>query len=375
MSDPSRAAGAIFLSYTREDSEVARRLAAALRAFGLEVWSDQSEGEGAEARILGQIGTCARFVPVISAATQARSEGLFRREWKLAADRARDMTDSGPFILPVIIDGTSEGEASMPDEFRRAQVTRLPLGEPTTQFIDLVKRTMAPAHRSAAGSKIAEHDAGPGLARDARSRRIKIGALVAVVLLAAGGWYFNLRMQPAGTPVIVLMDSAYPDRVYDPATAKRGGSNVDDLADILHDLPVTLVKETTSSLWRRETEVVKEQPALVIVHRSAFYTFPESRAGEMYPLADNKLAAFLGYVAARSPRTRFIVYSRNSWEVESVARKWREDAVSRFPQLMGKVETWRVPPDRASFRNPMTALDLHQTVERTLGEQAKAAAR
>lgn len=372
MSDSSPAQ-AVFLSYTREDVEAARRLADALRAFGVEVWFDQNElrgGDAWDAKIREQIRTCARFVPVISAATQARSEGYFRREWKLAADRTHDMAAGVPFILPVIIDDTKEGEAAIPDEFRKVHVTRLPQGVPTTQFIDLVKRTLGPAHRSAVGAKVAEYDSGPDRRREARWRRIWLGALVAVVLLAAGGWYFKSRPS-AATPVVVLMDSTYADRVYDPATLKTGGSNADDITDLLHDLPVALVKEATSSVWRRESEVVKEQPALVIIHRSAFYTFPESRADELYPLADNKLAAFMGYVAALSPRTRFIVYSRHSWEVDAQAAKWRNDVVSRFPQLAGKIETWRVPLDRPTFRNPLTALELRKTVEQTLGLQAK----
>ncbi|MBS0630659.1 MAG: toll/interleukin-1 receptor domain-containing protein [Verrucomicrobia bacterium] len=370
----SSSAKAVFLSYTREDAEAARRLADALRAFGVEVWFDQNElrgGDAWDAKIREQIRTCARFVPIISAATQARAEGYFRREWKLAADRTHDMATGVPFILPVIIDDTKEGEAAIPDEFRRVQVTRLPQGVPTTQFIDLVKRTLAPAHRSASGAKIAEHDSGPELKRQARWRWIKLGAAVAVVLLAAGAWYFKSRPAAATTPVVVLMDSTYADRVYDPVTLKSGGSNADDITDLLHDLPVALVKEATSSVWRRESEVIKEQPALIIIHRSAFYTFPENRADELYPLADNKLAAFMGYVAAQSPRTRFIVYSRHSWEVDAQAAKWRNDVVSRFPQLAGKIETWRVPLDRPTFRNPLTALELRKTVEQTLGLQAK----
>ena len=34
---------AVFLSYAREDNEAARRIADALRGFGVEVWFDQSE--------------------------------------------------------------------------------------------------------------------------------------------------------------------------------------------------------------------------------------------------------------------------------------------------------------------------------------------
>jgi len=38
-----------------------------------------------------QIKECVFFVPLISAATNARSEGYFRREWNLAMNRMLDM--------------------------------------------------------------------------------------------------------------------------------------------------------------------------------------------------------------------------------------------------------------------------------------------
>ena len=80
---PSAPPGAVFLSYSREDSDVARRLADALRAFGLEVWFDQNElrgGDSWDAKIRTQIRTCSLFVAIISENTQARGEGYFRRE-------------------------------------------------------------------------------------------------------------------------------------------------------------------------------------------------------------------------------------------------------------------------------------------------------
>jgi hypothetical protein len=163
------------------------------------------------------------------------------------------------------------------------------------------------------------------------------------------------------------MDSTFVDRVYDPITLKNGGSNADDITDILRSLPVSLVKEATSAAWRREAEVVKELPTLIVMHRSCFNTFPGTAVDDFGDLVDNKLVAFLGYVSTVSPETKFIIYSRHSWEVDAVAAKWREDAVNRFPVLAGKLETWRVPLDRATFRNPLTAQELKMSVERTLG--------
>ncbi|MFM7750212.1 MAG: toll/interleukin-1 receptor domain-containing protein, partial [Opitutaceae bacterium] len=93
--DSSAAAGrAVFLSYAHEDADEARRIAEALRGCGIEVWFDQNElrgGDAWDAKIRGQIRTCTLFVPIISARTERRLEGYFRREWRLAVDRTHDM--------------------------------------------------------------------------------------------------------------------------------------------------------------------------------------------------------------------------------------------------------------------------------------------
>ena len=81
---------AVFLSYASQDSEAAKRIAEALRAFGMEVWFDQSELRGADAwdaNIRRQIKDCALFASIISANSQSRLEGHFPLEWKLAADQ------------------------------------------------------------------------------------------------------------------------------------------------------------------------------------------------------------------------------------------------------------------------------------------------
>jgi TolB-like protein/Flp pilus assembly protein TadD len=141
-----------------------RRIAEALRASGVEVWFDQNELVGGDAwdqKIRGQIKSCALFVPVISAATQARREGYFRLEWKLAAQRTHTMADGTPFLLPVVIDATKDGEALVPEEFRAVQWTRLPGGVGAEKFCARVGRLLggeggavgpvgdrAPEHRS-----------------------------------------------------------------------------------------------------------------------------------------------------------------------------------------------------------------------------------
>jgi hypothetical protein len=125
MSDSLKA---VFLSYASQDAVAVRGIAEALRAAGVEVWFDQNElvgGDAWDAKIRKQIAECALFVPVISAKTQARLEGYFRIEWKLAARRTHAMATARAFLLPIVIDGTRDADAHVPDEFRDVQWTRL----------------------------------------------------------------------------------------------------------------------------------------------------------------------------------------------------------------------------------------------------------
>jgi TolB-like protein/Tfp pilus assembly protein PilF len=119
---------AVFLSYASQDAAAVERLADALRAAGVEVWFDRNElvgGDAWDAKIRKQIAECALFVPVISANTQARLEGYFRIEWRLAAQRTHAMAEEKAFLLPVVIDETRDAEARVPSEFKAVQWTRL----------------------------------------------------------------------------------------------------------------------------------------------------------------------------------------------------------------------------------------------------------
>ena len=137
---------AAFISYASEDADAAVRVATSLRAAGIDVWLDQSElrgGETWDSAIKQQIKACALFIPIISAHSNARVEGYFRREWKLAVDRTHDMADDAPFLLPVVIDATSDANARTPDKFRDVQWTRLPGGDASASFVARVRRLLA----------------------------------------------------------------------------------------------------------------------------------------------------------------------------------------------------------------------------------------
>jgi hypothetical protein len=79
---PSSSTRGVFLSYASEDASAAGQIADALRAAGVEVWFDRSELRGGDLwdqSIRQQIRECRLFVPVISAHTDSRREGYFRR--------------------------------------------------------------------------------------------------------------------------------------------------------------------------------------------------------------------------------------------------------------------------------------------------------
>src|SRR5215469_6342948 len=138
---------AVFLSYASEDAPAAQRIADALRAAAIEVWFDREELRGGDAwdqKIRQQIRDCRLFVPIISAHTEARLEGYFRREWKFAVDRTDDMASEVAFLVPVVIDDTPNASAHVPERFRHVQWTRLPGGETSAGFTEHVRRLLSP---------------------------------------------------------------------------------------------------------------------------------------------------------------------------------------------------------------------------------------
>jgi hypothetical protein len=136
----------VFLSYASEDRRAAQLIRDSLPAFGMEVWYDESDLVGGDAwdqKIRRQIRECDYFMPVISAHTEARHEGYFRREWRLAVERTLDMADDHVFLLPVVIDNTAEGGARVPDKFRAVQWLRVPDGQATPALEALCRRLVS----------------------------------------------------------------------------------------------------------------------------------------------------------------------------------------------------------------------------------------
>ncbi|HYN10615.1 MAG TPA: serine/threonine-protein kinase [Vicinamibacterales bacterium] len=181
----------------------------------------------------------------------------------------------------------------------------------------------------------------------------------AVAILWSVGPRRNLGPPPNPQPVIVLMDSPLPGRVYDPRTAAAGGTNADDVTDILRGLPVGIRKENTSPVWHREEQVIAENPDLIISHLSCLFDQRVSSDKEVYEhlfdMAQNRLLVFFAYVAAANPRTRFIVYSRGRIVQAGGEAAWVANWEGRLPALRGRLHAFSMPGgDMATFRDPAT---------------------
>ena len=129
---------AVFVSYARDDLGAVLKLKAGLDAAGIEAWFDMERLEGGDdydRMIHRNIARCSYFIPVVSAATERRLEGYFRREWSYAIDRTRNIAEGAVFILPVCIDDTNAGDARVPEHFKTVHFTRLPTGAVTPEFV------------------------------------------------------------------------------------------------------------------------------------------------------------------------------------------------------------------------------------------------
>ncbi|MEA3245308.1 MAG: serine/threonine-protein kinase [Gemmatimonadota bacterium] len=214
-------------------------------------------------------------------------------------------------------------------------------------------------------------DAGAGrFAGAVGSRRTWLWAAGSVAL-ATAAWFVSAARHDTApplpkVPVVVMMDSPHPARVYDPATLRAGGTNADDLTELLRDQTLALVKESTGSRWDREEQVLSQNPDVILAHRSCFYdatllgdtVLDRKYAPQLYPPAADKFELFIGYIARANPHTQFVVYSRGSWKTEAEASAWITSIEHRFPAIAGRLTAYKVPLSRATFRNDSTAAEI-----------------
>ena len=247
----------MFLSYASQDTEAARRIAEALRAEGVEVWFDQSElvgGDAWDAKLRQQIKECALFVPVISAATQARQEGYFRLEWHLAEQRSLLIAKGRPFIVPVSVDATAERGALVPETFLAVQWTRLPGGQTTAAFCARVKTLLG---GEAGVARVAPAAGMENAGQESRATKTRarwfapaIVGMAAVVALAV--WQPWKARAPGAKSVAVL---PFVNLGADKTDEYLGDGMTDELLNVLAKVPGLRVPGRTSSFaFKGKTE-------------------------------------------------------------------------------------------------------------------------
>jgi TolB-like protein/tetratricopeptide (TPR) repeat protein len=197
---------ALFLSYASQDAEAAQKICETLRAAGIEVFLDQSELRGGDAwdqKIRHEIHACALFIPIVSHHTQERLEGYFRHEWKLAIERTHHMAEQKPFLVPVVVDGTSDKEAFVPDAFRTVQWTRLPGGDTPPAFVERIKRLLSSrlSPLSAVSGPGAELKGSVRASLRSKPALLAIGAVLFVALSVVVGDRFWISKHGTASPV------------------------------------------------------------------------------------------------------------------------------------------------------------------------------
>ncbi|HUG92237.1 MAG TPA: toll/interleukin-1 receptor domain-containing protein [Planctomycetaceae bacterium] len=333
-------AGHVFISYSHVDHGYVTSLAERLTAAGVPVSYDHQlePGQGWSAQLEAGIRDARLMLVVL---TTASSESVYvRREIHFADDKVSR-------IVPLLRETCTLPLPLADKQWLEGRGARGLSGELISEVAALFRDPRAAIGRS-------PHE----LPRQPRRRVRSLLAGAAVVmlgLLIIAGWLSGRR-----PPLVVLMDSAIPRQVYDDRTRASGGTNADDINDLLKDLPIRLVKETTSLEWRREEQVRQLRPDLIVMHLSCFYS--ETNIED----SDRKFWSFIE--SMQGTGTRFIVYSRGLPERPDALtlRRWNDflhGITSRDEPRITLIEVGREAP---SFRSPATGRRLKGAVKAAL---------
>jgi pimeloyl-ACP methyl ester carboxylesterase len=203
---------------------------------------------------------------------------------------------------------------------------------------------------------------------------------------------------------VVLMDSAYPWRVYDDETQKNGGTNADDIIPILDDAKLDLIsiKELVYPRWADLQRIKELNPGLIIVHLSSFsgfseppriqddskstpphrtYTYKEVRRPKVKV---EEFEYFLRNALEALPETRFLIYSRldqmqkqdAEQRLDVLAKELAESAKLDEEKTRKRMMLFAVcptygrnnNPSKHSFKDPITQSVFKSYVRTILGD-------
>lgn len=203
-------------------------------------------------------------------------------------------------------------------------------------------------------------------AEDRLSPALPVLSLVLVTLVF--GW-LGLRALPsesdsqdsaaageASPPLVIMMDSPHPDRVYDEETLEANGTNADVISDILLDLPIRRQRESIGPDWHRDEEILQFDPDLVVIHYSGFLQgfgdTPRSR-----------LKLFMSYFVEAD--TQFLLYSRQDEAgLSAGVDVLLADVDAEHPGFRSRVHVFGLTDYGArEWRSPLTANALKLRVK------------
>ena len=252
---------------------------------------------------------------------------------------AKVLTASPPELVVLRSDAPAEVGAALARALRKTPADRF---ASATEFAAALSRKAEPGKPR-----------GPGR----RTRALAAVLVILGVLAAVWGWQ---EWWTGSRPLVIMMDSPHPDRVYDEETVRASGTNADVISDILADLPIVRQKETGGPGWHRYDEVLAFNPDLVIMHYS---TFRGSDSGDARP----GLKTFLSYFTDRP--TRFLIYSRShESEIKEVVDSLMADVEARHPGLLARIDFFGTLDHGGGphWRDPVTAGELKLVVKRIL---------
>jgi hypothetical protein len=196
--------------------------------------------------------------------------------------------------------------------------------------------------------------------------------LVSLAVVAVAFGWLGIRALPSDSgatavaareegslPLVIMMDSPHPDRVYDAETLEANGTNADVISDILLDLPIRRQRETIGPAWHRDEEILQFGPDLVVIHYSGFI--------QGFTAAPRlRLKAFMSFFAETD--THFLLYSRQPESgFNSAVDELLADVEEAHPGFRARVHVFGLT-DHGSreWRNPLTANALKLRVKEIL---------
>lgn len=160
-------------------------------------------------------------------------------------------------------------------------------------------------------------------------------------------------------PLVIMMDSPHPDRVYDEETLAANGTNADVISDILLDLPIRRQRETIGPEWHRDQEILQFDPDLIVIHYSGFLRgFSEAPR--------DRLKLFMTYFVETD--TQFLLYSRQPEAgLQTGVDDLFADVDREHPGFLARVHVFGLPDyGSREWRNPLTANALKLRVKEIL---------